>query len=306
MARQNSTTDSTESNTEAPKAPEAPAEGTEAPQGEAAVSDQPTAPDLTKFTEAVKAALKTADDTTGTLPAEQVALVNEQYRALDGLKAKNAARDYLDEKMIEAVVALDAPTARGYSDLKAGLSAGKTAATKVSADPLAAYVARESAVRLALSLLESEAPEGAADKVTETVGNLVEEAKAYQAWTKSEAEDKGEAPELSAITKSAFKILGGKAAGSGRTSTGAGGTGVRRSIGKHIAEAFAGQDAGDFLTIAEIAKFKSDEYGDSHPSQGAVSARIFPDSGTCTVEGIEPVEANTVDGKNPKGARKVA
>jgi hypothetical protein len=103
------------------------------------------------------------------------------------------------------------------------------------------------------------------------------------------------------VVRTAFKAAQGKGTGGSR---GGSNGGPRKDIGKHIREAFESREAGEFLTIAEIAKFASSEYPEGNPpSQGAVSARLFPTSGKCTVEGVEPVDK---DGSNPKGARKAA
>ena len=71
---------------------------------------------------------------------------------------------------------------------------------------------------------------------------------------------------------------------------------TRRDIGAHIVSAFAGLPEGAFLTVREIRAHRSDEYGDEFPSAGAISARLFPSSGRCTVPGVEP-------GENERGVR---
>ncbi|MEU4477743.1 DUF262 domain-containing protein [Micromonospora sp. NPDC023966] len=70
----------------------------------------------------------------------------------------------------------------------------------------------------------------------------------------------------------------------------------RRDIGAHIVSAFFGLAPGSFLTINEIRRHRSDEYGDEFPSAGAIHARLFPSSGRCTVPGVEP-------GTNERGLR---
>ena len=265
-----------------------------------------TAIDLDAFKEAVTAALGEADDTTGVVPEASISAVNEQYRALDGQKPKGAARTFLEEQMLEAVGNLDGVTARSYADLKKSLSAGSGGgSTKTPADPTAAFVQRQATLALASQIVATQRPEG--EGIDEKVQNLVtesqEQVSTYQAWLDNEDEDKGDAPEVSPVVRAAFKVAQGKGAGGGSRGVS---TGPRKDIGKHIQSAFADLEAGAVLTIAEIAKHKSSEYPDSPPSQGAVSARLFPSSGKCTVEGVEPVDKGAVDGKNPKGARKVA
>lgn len=265
--------------------------------------------DLTAFQGAVTEALTEADESTGELPEAAVAKVNEQYRALEGQKPKGAARTFLEEQMLEAVGNLDAVKARSYSDLKAKLTAGGggSKSEKAPADPTAAYVQQVAALRLAYTLKVDSKPEAVAEgweaKVDEVLSETAEQVEAYKAWQTAEVpegEEKPDAPEVSPVVRQAFKLSTGK--GGGRVG-GGNASGVRRDTGKHIASAFAEVEVGTFLTIAEIAKHKSAEYGDSTPSQGAISARLFP---TTTVEGVEPVEKAAIDGKNPKGARKVA
>lgn len=272
---------------------------------EAVEADTTEAPvDLTAFQSAVTAALAEADSATGELPEAAVASVNEAYRSIEGTKGKRSARDLLDAGMLEAVGKLDAVAARGYSDLKAKLSAaGGTKSAATPADPTAAFVQRVASLRLALTIVEADRPEG--EDVDAKVEALVNESlagvEAQRAYLADTSEDKGEGPELTPVVRAAFKAAAAKGgAGRGRGNSG----GVRRDIAKHILSAFAEVEAGTFLTIAEIAKHKSEEYaGTDGPSQGAISARLFPET---TIEGIEPINKGELDGKNPKGARKVA
>ena len=305
MARQNRTNKQAEEQTEA-QTQEAPVTETttEAPAETAAE----TPINLDAFKAAVETALTEADTSTGEVPASAIGPVNEAYRALDGQKPKNAARSFLEEQMLEAVGQLDAAKARSYNDLRANLSAGSGAKSeKAPAAPTAAFVQRVASLRLALSIVEGQRPEG--EGIDEKVEALVTESSdavaSYQAWLDAETpegEEKPAAPEVSPVVRAAFKAASGKASGGARVGGGSS-SGVRRDIGKHIQSAFAGVEVGTFLTIAEIAKHKSEEYGDDSPSQGAISARLFP---TTTVEGVEPVEKGAIDGKNPKGARKTA
>jgi hypothetical protein len=311
MARKNPTASApAETSTEENPVTEQTPEGTvpESPEVAAqAVADIPV--DLTAFNAAVEVALGEADTTTGEVPEASIAKVNETYRPLEGAKGKGAARKALEEAMLVAVQALDAVKARSYSDLRNGLAAGGGSSTpKAPADPKAAFIQRLATVQIALGLVRSDLPEGAdATEVQTEVDKIVAETAdsvaAFQTWAKSEAEDKGDAPETSPVVRAAFKMASGKGSGGTRATS----TGPRGDIGKHIQAAFTDKEVGTFLTVAEIVKAKSPEYPDSPPSAGAVSARLFPSSGgKTTVEGIEAVESNAVDGKNPKGARKVA
>lgn len=296
MARQNKSTksDSTQENTVT--------ENTEAVEATEKVEI-----DLTAFQAAVTEALAEGDTSTGQLPETAVAKVNAEYRKLDGLAAKNAARKHLDDGMLDAVGKLDAVSARGYSDLKGNLSAaGGPKAEKAPADPVVAFVQRHAALQLAQYVVNGEAPEipegrDVAAEIEALVKENVEALQAQVAYLADDSEDKGDGPELNPVIRAAFKAASGKAAGGKRGgSTG----GPRRDIAKHIESAFAEVESGTFLSVAEIAKHKSAEYGDDHPSQGAVSARLFPASGKVTVEGVVPVNKAELDGKNPKGARK--
>lgn len=311
MARQNRTNKQADATAEAPTteegtvttepttSPEAPAEGTTTEAAEAPIN-------LDAFIASVNENLTEADTETGAMPEAAIAKVNEQYRALDGQKPKNAARNYLDEQMMKAVGELNAPLARSYSDLKVNLSAGGGSSTpKAPADPVAAFVQRLATLSLAVQIVNGQRPETERDidaEVEKLVSESADSVTAYQTWLDNEAEDKGDAPEVSRVVSAAFKAAQGKGTGGGGSR--AASTGPRGDIGKHIASAFAEVESGTFLTVAEIAKHKSADYPDAPPSQGAVSARLFPKSGKCTVEGIVPVDKQELDGKNPKGARK--
>lgn len=305
MARRNSNTEQSDK-TEAvePEATEATGKAVEeeSPKQEATF-------DLEPFQTAVTTAVEERDDSTGEVPATAIAEVNKVYRDLDGIKPKNAAKDWVEDQMKAAITELNVQLARAYSMVRDNLSAGKgTNKHREPADPKLAYVNRLASFQLAAGILENKTPEGvtyaeANEQATELATSLAEQVASYGDWLAlevPEGEEKPDAPEVSPIVRAAFKLSTGKASGGGRVS---GGSGVRRDIGKHIAAAFADVEPGGFLSVAEIAKHKSEEYGDDTPSQGAVSARLFPSSGKCSVEGIEPVPA--ANGK-PRGARKAA
>jgi len=290
--------------------PEAVAETpTEAP--EATTEKAPEKPiDLTAFKEAAQAAVAGADQSTGEIAPALVEPVVKEYRSLDGLKAKNAAKSFLNDEMKAQMKASSIVGARSYLQLAESMTAGGgKAAEKVPADPTEAFVQAEATLRLAADLHQP--GEGVAEdheeKVLAAVEANREAAASYLAWVQSEAEDKGDEPEITAIVKNAVKLAVGKAAkAGGRSNAGGTFTGERRDIGKHIVEAFADKASGDFMTIAEIRNFKSSEYGDNLPSAGAISARLFPKNadgtpGKCTVEGVEPTQK---DGKGNKGAVK--
>jgi hypothetical protein len=271
--------------------------------------------DLSGFKAAVEAAVtdtEARDATTGELPETLIEPVNAEFRKLEGAKPKNKARQYLNDQLREAMNQRNLPLARSYMLLADKLTAsggggGKT--ERQPADPTEAFVQRVVGLELARTLASGNVPEGVSEDWREKANSLLAEsteaANGYLAWVTSDAEDKGDEPEVSAVVKAAVKLSLGKAAKvGGRQSSGGGGgagDGVRRDIGKHILNAFADKESGTFLTVAQIRAVRSEEYGDNPPSAGAISARLFPDSGKpCTVEGITPGQNE----KSHKGATK--
>lgn len=291
-----------DTSTEAPveTTPEVPAEA------ESTSAAAPAAEvDLTAFTAKVDEAVAGRDETTGEVPEALITAAQGEYRAIEGAKGKNAAKKLVEERMREAMNARDISSARAFMLVSDNLTAGASGskAEKVPADPKEAFVQRFNSLSLALALVAQDRPEGIDDSRLD-VNDLLPQAQALQAYEANEAEDKGDAPDASAVVKAAVKLATGKAArvggGSRATSTF---TGERRDIGQHIKEAFEAAEAGTFLTVAEIRKFESSQYQSASPaSAGAISARLFPASGKCTVEGIEPGQNE----KGNKGATKVA
>lgn len=266
-----------------------------------------TEPDLSDFKAAVERALELKDESDGAVnDAEALKAVNEAYRQIDGIKGKNAARTYLEDEMRAAIMPprKDILSARAYVSLKENLSAaGGSSTPKAPADPTTAFVQKIAALSLANGLAAASVPEGVdegwADKVDELVDSLNDQVQAFQAWQASEDED-AEQPEVSPVVRQAFKLAAGKASGGGGTRiTG----GPRRDIEKHLIQVFESLEPGSFLTVNEIAKAQSTEYGDDRPSAGAVSARLFPkDRQPYNANGIEAVAE---EGKS-RGAVKVA
>lgn len=287
---------------EATEAPVEATEQTEAPKAE----DKPV--DLTAFTEAVNAAVAEADVTTGEVPEASLAAVTAAYRALEGIKAKNAAKALVNEGMKDKMNSDDLAGARAYlniGDNALTAAAGASRSERVPADPTEAFVQRVGTIQLAYGLAVANVPEGVKDNwnelVTELVNSSNESAQAYSAWLSGDTETRGDEPEVSGVVRNAAKLAQGRSAKAGSTRSGGGASfdGPRRDISKHIANAFEGKDSGTFLSIAEIRNTRSDEYGDNPPSAGAISARLFPRSGKVTVEGVTP---ETQNGK--KGAVK--
>lgn len=326
MARRTRSTDTQDTNeaqeatvSTTTEAPEATA-STEAVEAAAEAVDEQVAEapkaadaevDLTAFNAAVDTAIAEKDSSTGELAPVFIDPVNAEYRKLDGLKAKNKAKAALNERMKSAMNDLDITTARAYLALSDALTAAGGAshkAEKAPADPTEAFVQRVVGLRLALELATGTVPEGVAedwrDKAKASFDENIEPAREFAAFVADESDDKGDEPEVSNVVKAAVKLSQGKAAkiGAARASGGGSFTGERRDIGAHIASAFESAEVGTFLSVAEIRNHTSSEYGDSHPSAGAISARLFPKSGKCTVEGVEP----GTDEKGKKGATKVA
>jgi hypothetical protein len=309
MARRNSTaTPNPESNEESPVTvtPEAVEESTTEPTPEVEPKKEVVI-DLTAFKAAAENAVAESDQSTGEIAPLFVDAVVKEYRTLEGLKAKNAAKAWLNEQMKDKMMGDSISGARSYLQLHDSMTAGSSGsgAPKAPVDPTEAFVQAEATLRLAATLHQpgEGVAEGWAEKVEETVNASLDSATAYLAWMKSDDENKGDEPEVTSVVKNAVKLALGKAAKAGsRQGGGNTYTGERRDIAKHIVAAFEGVDEGTFLTVAEIRNIKSEEYGDNPPSAGAISARLFPASGKCTVEGVVP----DTNEKGKKGARKAA
>lgn len=301
MARRSSTTEAT--STDEGTAPEVTEEPTTEAAPEApAKEDKPV--DLAPFQAAAEEALGQADPSTGDLPKDAIDSVNKVYREIDGVKGKNQARAWLDDQMKAAIMGKDILRARTFVSLKDGLSAGSgSTGPKAPADPTQAFTQKVVALRLATDLVIGNVPEGVTEdwttKADELYASLADDVAAYSAYVSSDDED-AEAPEVSPVVRQAFKLASGRgsAGGSGRVSGG-----PRRDIEKHLIQVFADLEVGSFLTVNEIAKQASTEYGDDRPSAGAVSARLFP-------KGRDAYEANGLKATNEegkvRGATKVA
>lgn len=329
MARNRNQNDST-----APEATEAEApavEATEAPAAEATVEpteaiaegtetpvETPAAEDLTTFNAKVAEAVEAADKSTGTVAEAPLAEVVKAYREL-GAKGKREAKKAVQEGMREAVNEQNIIKAKSFMVLGEALdnAAASKSATKerVQVDPTEGFAARAVALRLANEIFTGTVPDGVAETWKEKANELYSTAKGQvQAYSdylaaKASAAEGVEVAEPEGIedaVKAAFRIAQGKASGAAKVRSAAGPRpafdGPKRDIRKHLAEAFADKEVDAFMTVAEIKSFKSAEYGDDEPSSGAISSRLFPNSGKPTVSaaGVEPFIS---DGK--KGARKV-
>lgn len=192
----------------------------------------------------------------------------------------------------------------GYVSSASKASGSSTPATPK--DSTAAHVDRIVGLRLAHSIAtaQASAQEGIAedwkDQVVTKATELQAQVDSLVAYRLNTAEDKGDAPEVDPIVSRAVKAAFAGST-SGRTGTGSTYTGPQRSVKAHIAQAFADQPVGTALSVAEIANFKSTEYGDDKPSAGAVSAALKSDK--FNVEGVTP---GPIGEKGNYGATKVA
>lgn len=302
MARRSSTTEAPESTETV--APEVTEEAATEVATESAPKAEDKPVDLGPFQAAAEKAIGEADASTGDLPKDAVDSVNKVYREIDGVKGKNQARGWLDEQMKAAIMGKDILRARTFVSLKDGLSAGSgSTGPKAPADPTQAFIQKVVALRLATDQVIGNVPEGVNDSWTdgadELYASLADDVAAYASYVNSDDED-AEAPEVSPVVRQAFKLASGRGAagGSGRVSGG-----PRRDIEKHLVQVFADLEVGAFLTVNEIAKAASTEYGDDRPSAGAVSARLFP-------KGRDAYSANGLQATNEegkvRGATKVA
>lgn len=302
---ENPTPEVEESGTEGTEeaAVEATDEGTEETATEAPAKEEAAPVDLGPFQAAAEEAVSSADDSTGDPTEESINNLNKVYREIDGVKGKNQARSWLEDQMKSAIVGGDIVKAKTYVMLKDGLSAGSGGgAPKAPADPTVAFTYKVVALRLALYEVASNPAEGVNENWSEQAdkleAELADDVQKYRDFLASDDED-AEAPEVSPVVRQAFKLAQGKGSGGGSRVTG----GPRRDIEKHLIQVFENEPAGAVLTVNEIAKRQSTEYGDDRPSAGAVSARLFPKGRDAySANGIE---AFAEEGKS-RGARKTA
>ena len=223
-----------------------------------------------------------------TCPTSSIAPVQAAYRDLPAKGGQPEARKFIESSMRKSINAQEWQKGRAYMVLdERGLTAaaggsGKT--EKAPADPKQAFTERYQALLLALNLVAGDAPEGVDVAEVNVTEEQVNAARAFLAHAESEAEDKGDAPEVDAVVKAGIKLASGKVAGARKT--GGGSTrpegAPQRNIANHIAEFLATVESGTFHTVADIGKFQSTEYGTDKPSPGAISARLFPSSGKAT------------------------
>ncbi|AKJ71781.1 hypothetical protein TIN2_91 [Tsukamurella phage TIN2] len=297
------TADDTEFDASVEQAPEATEPTAEEKEAKQAAADAEHLPAVDNFTEAVEKAVEEADADTGTVTEANLDAVSAAYRAVTGgIKYKNLAKNYVNDQMKAALPAGEYIKAVSYNEISDRLlttkAEPKPAAPKV--DPAVAFAERVAALEIAREVLVNTAPDEVQDFEPLDIDIATREAEEYIEWSREDEETRGDAPEISPVAAAAVKLVQGKGLGKGRTASGAPRapfTGVRRNVAAHIESAFDGVASGTFLTVSEIVKHSSEEYGDDHPSSGAVSARLFGKSG---VEGVTPGENE----QGVKGATK--
>lgn len=278
------------------KQPESTDEGN-APES----TEEPTI-DLTAFKTAVTNALSRRDESNGDLAEDDVKAVVEAYRALDGQKPRNAAKAELETGMKAAVKDLDIVLAKSYVQLKDALAASAPKKERSTADPTESFVQTQYALTIAAALHEGNVPEGVAedwrDRLDKFTDDNLDAFNAYKEWFEADEESRGDEPEAPAAVRKAFTYAS-KRVGKGGGSRNAGGP--RRDVKKHIKEVFDGVEVGTTLTVNQISKHGSSDYGNTGPSAGAVTQALFPKNGKG--HGIEGIEAHS---DKPRRATKVA
>lgn len=274
-----------------------------------AAADAEHEPNVEAFRAVVREVVADADETTGSVSEAGLERAAEAYRNVTGgIKYKNQAKEFVDEGMKSHLSANEYTIAVAYNEVSEKLRVTKAApkATAPKIDPKEAYADRVAALQVALDFLESNVPEEAEGYELPSTDAAYNQTVEYIGWTEEDAETRGEAPELTPVAQAAVKVIQGRGLG-GRKASGGGiarapFTGTRRDVGAHIVNAFADKASGEFMTVSEIVKTRSDEYGDDAPSSGAVSARLFPkgDASKCNVEGVIP----GVNSDGVKGATK--
>lgn len=263
------------------------------------------------------------DTSTGHLSDALKEQIRTAYVALPAGSSKNSARprvkEYIERLLGEAIEAMDTPAARTMFQIKneclTARGSTSPSVAKVEVSPTEAHIARVVAMYLAPYLIP--VPDGLDEGWAKTANTRAEElagqVQGYATWLHADPDTRGDEPEVADEVKAAGRIATGKAtravrakkdgeSGTTSTRTGAGYSGPKRDIAKHVNEFFDSKDAGYVALLGEIAKFQSNEYGDDRPSPGAISARIWPtNGGPSTLAGIEQV---TREGK--KAARRVA
>ena len=247
------------------------------------------------------------DEATG-LTEEQIAPVVEVFRKLDGAKFYNKAREWVMDQVTDAVMppTEDMKLAKAWVKIKDSLKAATPPRAKKPADPTEQYIHQRYMLGLAANLIEDNLPDGLAEDWEEQFNKFDEDhagqVETYQAWLADESDDKGGEPEVDKVVGDAFKLATKKIKRSGGGGKRRPSDAAKRSTFNHIQQVFASLPVGKQLTVAEIANADSEEYGDDHPSPGAINQRLFKegDKKPELPEGIEAIDSK------PRSAKKVA
>lgn len=221
------------------------------------------------------------DLTTGELGVTQVSSVVAAYKELADTKQRNQAKNYLIDQAKASMKEMDGPFAKACVLLQEAIAtpAAKPKVETKPVDPTDARSIRLATLQLGYSLVnvEDEISEVARTKASELVGSVDSaQIDAYQEWTDAPNDTRGDAPSLPAFAVAAIKLANKKGTKSSSGGRGASSySGPRRSIENHVNSAFGDSPSGTFLKVAELAGHTSEEYGDDHPSSGAVSAYLF-------------------------------
>lgn len=263
--------------------PEVETAQTEAP---AETEADPHQDSLDEFNSAVKRALSEADQTTGTVDKAHLEAAVLAYRAITGgIKYKNLGKKWLQGEISKAINEARFPNAVTLNAINEQIQAGAATAEPVSIDPKEDYGKLVAAHTTALDYLRENVPAEASGYEVPDTETAFEEISNYLDWEGAEDRDEDDKPELGDIATAALAILKGKKARKARAKGASTGVravsydGPRRSVANHIESAFEGVESGTFLKITEIVNHTSEEYGDDHPSSGAVAAALFPKSG---------------------------
>lgn len=256
-------------------------ETTEAP---AQTEADPHEDSIAEFKSAVQAAIDEADPTTGTAPSASIEAAVLAYRAITGgIKYKNLGKKWLQGEISAAINESRFQNAVTYNAVNERLLAGvPSAEPAATVDPKEAYGELVAAHITVLDYLRENVPAEAEGFEVPDTESALAEVEAYLDWEGTEDRDDEDKPELGDVAAAAVAILKGKKTRKARKASGVRAStyeGPRRSVAKHIESAFEGLESGSFLKIAEIANHTSEEYGDDHPSSGAIAAALFPRSG---------------------------
>lgn len=277
------------------------------------------------------------DASTGFFPDGVINEVRAKFNELPSGAVRTKVRNWVDAEISKAMEdpALS-PYARSFFMIKkhglVSTGSSKSQAPRVAIDPTEAFVDQVVALYIAPYMVQ--VPDGVKENWPDLVNakseQLIEVARAYaehqnkiaalpdDATEEARAELDKATPEVPDAVKAGFRLARGRAAAAPKPRKAKDGTtvrapraasdGTRKNIATHILNAFKGKPVGTVLSINEIVKTPSDEYGSESPSPGAVSARLFPDKqdptngAKCTIAGIEGV----INGDGRKAAKRVS